>query len=332
MATQATGRFEGVTLSRENLRVDDIHDGRHSLPDRPLMRESIPYCVVLPKEKIAFFTYTWVNKDSMAGAALGIWGPGIGREEPLQLRLPDRAVPSDMNFDDWRIDGFSMRQDLRFGTAEIQWRSPEAEVEFRFEGFHPPYAYSSHKDGSPSYAADDRIEQSGRITGTLRIDGRTIPIDTTGHRDHSWGTRDWGALHYYRWLQAQVGESISVHFWEFYALGERQVRGYVFKDGLMAELTELDFQWQGDERLNQKSYQCTIRDEAGRMTRLDAEVFGVCPLVTDPNFVLNEGASVVTIDGQAGAGWVEMGWPISYLKHVADNGPYGRGLPEAISK
>jgi hypothetical protein len=308
-------------LARPELAVDVVHDGRHVLDDRPLMRESIPYCVVLPEEKIALFTYTWVNRDSVAGAAFGIWGPGVG-VTPIQARLPDRAVPADMNFDAWQIEGFSMRQDLRFQTADVRWESPEATVAFRFEAFHPPYAYSSHRDGCPPYAADDRIEQSGRITGELTIGDRRIAIDTSGHRDHSWGTRDWGALHYYRWIQAQVGDHISVHFWDFYALGRRQLRGYVYKDGIMAEITDLDTEWRGDSRLNQEWYRCAITDALGRHTALEADVFGVYPLVADVNFVLNEGASTMIIDGQAGSGWMEMGWPISYLDHIAQRGVY----------
>lgn len=237
------------------------------------------------------------------------------------MRLPDRPVPRDMNFDDWRIEGFSMRQDLKFQRADVRWESPEATVDFRYEAFHAPYAYSSHAGGCPPYAADDRIEQSGRVTGLLTIGDRRIAIDTSGHRDHSWGTRDWRALHYYRWLQAQVSDRISVHFWEFYALGERQVRGYVFKDGLMAEITDLDVTWQGDAQYNQTAYQCRLRDGAGRETFVQAEVFGVYPLVADTDFVLNEGASLIEIDGQHGSGWMEMGWPMSYLRHIAGK-PY----------
>jgi hypothetical protein len=310
-----------VTLFRPEMAIDPVHDGRHALPDRPLMRESIPYCVVLPEHKIALFTYTWVNKDSVAGAAMGIWGPGVG-DAPIQARLADRPVPRAMGFDDWRIDGFTMRQDLQFRTADVSWESDEASVSFRYEAFHPPYAYSTHKGGCPPYAADDRIEQSGRINGTLRIGDRTIAIDTYGHRDHSWGTRDWGALHFYRWLQAQASGDMSVHFWEFYALGERQLRGYVVKDGLMAEITDLALTWQGDDKLNHKAFQCAITDEAGRQTRVEAEVFGIYPLRADPNFTLNEGASIIHIDGVAGSGWLEMGWPQSYLDHIAANGPY----------
>src|SRR3546814_1467424 len=86
-------------LFRPDSAIDPVNDGRHTLPDRPLMRESIPYCVVMPKEKIALFTYTWVNKDSVAGAAFGVWGPGVGGEA-ITGYLPDRPVPRDMNFED----------------------------------------------------------------------------------------------------------------------------------------------------------------------------------------------------------------------------------------
>src|SRR3546814_7154456 len=74
------GEDMAAKLFRPDSAIDPVNDGRHTLPDRPLMRESIPYCVVMPKEKIALFTYTWVNKDSVAGAAFGVWGPGVGGE------------------------------------------------------------------------------------------------------------------------------------------------------------------------------------------------------------------------------------------------------------
>ncbi|MBF7014376.1 hypothetical protein QUC32_08270 [Novosphingobium resinovorum] len=313
--------FDPAALARPAMAIDPVHDGRHALPDLPLMRESIPYCVVLPEHEIALFTYTWVDKDGMAGAAMGIWGRGLGRA-PIAVRLPDRKVPDTMGFDDWRIDDFTMRQDLSFNRAEISWRSEEAEIAFTYEAFHPPYAYSTHKDGCPSYAADDRIEQSGRVSGTLRIGTRTIDFTGSGHRDHSWGRRDWDALHYYRWFQGQSGDAFSVHFWEFYALGRRQVRGYVYKDAVMAEIATLDVDWQGDSRLDQTAFQCDIVDKLGRATRVEGDVFGVFPLPAAPNFVLNEGAARLTIDGNPGGGWMEMGWPISYLEHVRAAGVY----------
>src|SRR3546814_4983273 len=87
-----------------------------------------------------------------------------------------------MGFDDWRIDGFRMQQDLAFNKAHVRWETPEATVDFDFEAFHPPYAYGSDPRGCPAYCATDRIEQAGRAKGTLRIGDRVIAFDATGHR------------------------------------------------------------------------------------------------------------------------------------------------------
>ena len=308
--------FDNARLSRKTLAVDPAHDGRHRLhADRPLDRESIPIIVNLPEERIAFFTYTWVNSAGEAGAVLAIFGPGIG-DTPIQLKLPDRPVPEDMDFSDWTIEGFSMKQDLKFGHADVSWESEGVSLKFAFDGFHPPYAYSANAEGCPTYCADDRIEQSGRARGRLRLGDRVIDFDATGHRDHSWGTRDWIAFQNYRWFQAQAGTDCSVHFWHLHALGSTKLIGYVFKDALMAEITNLDFTWQHDEAFRQTVLDASLTDEAGRTTTVHVDFFGHYPLVPHPDLVLMEGAGRATIDGREGAGWMEVAWPTAYLDHI----------------
>lgn len=308
--------FEISTLSRPSLSVDAVHDGRHKLrADRPLDRESIPIIVNLPEHGIAFFTYTWVNCQGMAGAVLAIFGPGVGGE-PIQIGLPDRPVPADMDFSDWRIEGFTMKQDLQFGHAEVSWQGEGAAIDFTFDAFHPPYAYSANAEGCPAYCADDRIEQSGRVQGTLTIGDRTIEFDATGHRDHSWGTRDWLAFQNYRWFQGQAGTDCSVHFWHLHALGSTKLLGYVFKDGLMAEVTGLDYTWEHDGDFNHRQLDAVLTDEAGRTTTVTVDFFGHYPLVPHPDLVLMEGAGRALIDGREGAGWMEVAWPTAYLDHI----------------
>jgi hypothetical protein len=306
-------------LFRPGLAIDPVHDGRHALRDDALARESVPYLVHLPDEGIALFTYTWVDRASSAGAALAIFGPGVG-PEPIQLRLADRAVPKDMGFDAWRLDGLEMRQDLKFGAARVRWESLEASVDLAFDAFHPPYAYGSHAQGCPPYAADDRIEQSGRVRGTLALRGRKIAIDTTGHRDHSWGTRDWLAIQHHKWFHGQVGDEVSVHFWQIEALGQTVLRGYAFKDGMLAEATDLDLACSYSAGLTPERFTARVLDEAGRTTTLDGEIYARYALIPHPEFVLKEGPARAQIDGRAGVGWLEQGWPKSYLDHVERSG------------
>lgn len=313
--------YKTSSLYHPDLALDSVHDGRHQLNNHPKARESIPYCVVIPEENIALFTYTWVDADSNAGAALAIYGPGAGAT-PIQQRLADRPVSADMNFDNWIIDGFSMRQDLNFQTAQIAWKNEQIELEFDYEAFHPPYAYSMHKDGCPAYIASNRIEQSGTAKGRLKIGDRTITIDTTAHRDHSWGARDWLVMQHYKWFQGQVGKDVSVHFWHLQALGRTEIRGYVYKDGIQAEITAMEVEVKTDNNLRQESMSASLRDEMGRITSLKGEFFSHYPLIPDPDFVLNEACMVVEIDGKAGVGQLEMAWPKAYLDHIQSNGPY----------
>lgn len=313
--------FDSVKLSRPGLAIDPKHDGRHKLdPSRPLDRESIPFLVHLPEEKIAMFSYTWVNKDSEAGAVIVIFGPGVG-DQPVVAKFDDRKVPLDMDFSDWVIEDFSMRQDLKFGHAEISFKSPGIDLEFSFDAYHPPYAYGSNAAGCPAYCANDRIEQSGRVTGTLVVGDRRITLDTFGHRDHSWGTRDWNAFMNYRWFQGQA-DGISVHFWHLHALGDTSLYGYVCKDGLMAEVVDIEFTWERDDNFNQRRLDAVLTDDAGRTTRVEADFYAHFPLVPDPAVTLTEGAASAKFDGKEGLGWMEVAWPTAYLEHIRSNPLY----------
>lgn len=313
--------FGNVKLSRPGLALDPVHDGRHKLdPSRALDRESIPFLCHIPDQGIAMFTYTWVNKDSEAGAVVVLFGPGIG-DHPVAVKFDDRKVPVDMGFDNWVIEEFSMKQDLKFGKAEISFKSPEVTVEFTFEAYHPPYAYGSNALGCPPYCADDRIEQSGTVKGYLQLGDRRIMLDTFGHRDHSWGTRDWHAFMNYRWFQGQA-EGMSVHFWHLHALGDTSLYGYVFKDGLMAEVVDIDYSWERDERFNQTRLDAVLTDDAGRKTKVEADFYAHFPLIPDPAVTLTEAPARARFDGVEGLGWMEVAWPTAYLEHVRANPLY----------
>jgi hypothetical protein len=313
--------FHNSVLAEPEMAIDSVHDGRHDLPNVAHGRESIPYIVVLPEHKIAFFTYTWVSAAGEAGAALAVFGPGVGTA-PIQQRLADRPVPQDMNFDNWQIEGFSMKQDLKFDLAHLRWETPEATVDFSFEAYHPPYSYGADPRGCPAYCATDRVEQAGKVKGTLRLGDREIAFEGTGHRDHSWGTRDWIPFQQYEWFVGQVGTETSVHFWRFNALGKEHIRGYVFKDGLMSRVDTVKVDVRYDDQFWQTGYIADIVDAAGRATRVETEVFGCYTLVPHPELSLNESGGAAKIDGKAGVGWMECAWPTSYLAHIRANGPY----------
>lgn len=316
--------FDTVELTRPDLTVSAENDGRHKLdPRNPQDRESIPVIVHLPEEGIAFFTYTWVNSAGEAGAAISLFGPGVGPEQ-IMIGLPDRKVLDTMDFSGWKIDDFEMEQDLAFRKARFRFHNDRIELDFTFDGAHPPYAYGATAGGCPAYCATDRIEQSGRAWGRVVIDGRETTFDTTGHRDHSWGVRDWKAMQNYRWFQSQAGPDTAVHFWHLNALGETRLMGYVLKGGLMAEVTDVVVEIDFDDRFIQQKLAATVTDEAGRITQVSADFYAHGVLIPAPELTLNESAARVVIDGKPGVGWLEHAWPSDYLAHIRANPSYAK--------
>ncbi len=308
-------KYEDIALSQPNMVVDTIHDGRHQLDAIEFARESIPYTLHIPELQIAAFTYTWVNAPGEAGAAIALFGPGVG-SEPFQQRMADRPVSDEMNFSDWRIDSFHMSQDLQFRSAEVSWQTPDAGIEFTFEAIHPPYAYGSHVDGCPDFCAVDRIEQSGRVTGKIRLGGKVTTFETLGHRDHSWGCRQWRAFQFYHWFEGKSADgSIVVHFWRYLAYGVENIRGYVVKACKMAQIVSVETNITYDN-LWQQGIELIVMDDLGRRTHVNADFYARHPLVPAPEIELREAAGKASYDGKTGLAWLEVGWPSTYLNNI----------------
>lgn len=317
--------FDAFRLTRPDLIAKPEDDGRHPLDSaKPRDRESIPYVVSVPEEGLSFFSYTWINSANEAGAYLSVFGPAVG-PEPLSFRMEDRVVDPAMDFSEWKIDGFEMNHDLRFKDATCRFKNDKVDLDFDFTAFHPAYHYGAHKDGCPIYCATDRTEQSGWVKGQLKVGGKTYDLDTGGHRDHSWGSRDWLAfLPGYRWFVGQVGTDTSLHFWDLNCLGKPALRGYVAKDGLMAEITDLELDWELDSNFLLKGMVGTITDEAGRKTTLKTEQFSYSVMPPCPEVTLIESGARIWVDGREGIGWTEFAWSSSYLEHCRSIPEYGQ--------
>lgn len=59
-------------------------------------------------------------------------------------------------------------------------------VDLRFEALEAPVALRS---GAPPYPRAHHFDQTGRVTGTVRLDGEQIDVDCYAMRDRSWGRR-----------------------------------------------------------------------------------------------------------------------------------------------
>jgi hypothetical protein len=296
---------------------DLIHGSRHRLvKGDPLSRESLAFMLQLPEAGIAAAIYTWVNGLGLAGSALTVFGPGVDGGTRSE-HVDGIEVSDETGFDHWSVGAMRVTVTEPMRSAVVEFAGEQLGLEYRFDGTHPAYLYSTHPDGAPSFFADDRYEQSGRVTGHLRVGDRVFDIDTTAHRDHSWGTRDWGAVQHYKWIVSEAGPDIAVHVFDIQALGRRYLRGYVYKDGLMAEVRDADCTFTHDERWWQTSVAATIVDSAGRTTDFASETFASARVKHGSDLTAIETGMTVAIDSRPGVGHVEMAWQTNYLKHIA---------------
>ncbi|MHB8692786.1 MAG: DUF7064 domain-containing protein [Solirubrobacteraceae bacterium] len=301
--------------------MDPADDARHTLEEKPHARESLAFVVGIPSEQVAFIAYTWVGAESKAGCALAVFGPGVG-SDPVFEHADGIDVPRDMGFDAWEVGPMTVRHGTPLVSAEIAFAGERASVSYAFDGMHDAYNYAQSSGGCPWYLADDRFEQSGWVKGTLTIGSRTIAFDQTGHRDHSWGTRNWGAIQHWKWLWAQTPAGSAVHIIETIGLGDRKVIGYVHKDGEMAGVTGLrGANYDLDAQIMHSRYSGTLTDDAGRETTMTYTGHSNFVFPVSPEATMHEVACTATIDGVDGIGHVEMGWPRDYLERAqADPG------------
>jgi hypothetical protein len=295
--------------------LDPIHDNRHKLGSGPLARESLAYLLQLPEEGVAGIVYTWVNGEGKAGCAVTLFGPGIG-PEPLIESFDGIAVPAEMDFFDWRVAGLQLRLGTLLETAHIRYQSDKFEIDFHFTASQPAYAYSSHKGGCPQWIAHDRFEQQGTQSGSIRFAGKEIALRGYTQRDHSWGTRDWGVNQHWKWIHAQAGPELSVHFWKLESMGQTLIRGYVDKNGHIAQVVDVDIDFEMNDDMTTRVVNADIVDTAGRSTRFQGVPSATFYLSPDPMITLFESPISAFIDGQPGGGCCEVMWTNSLINYV----------------
>jgi len=180
-------------------------------------------------------------------------------------------------------------------------------------GLHAPFSWHDGRDGCPPWAADDRFEQSVRTQGAFSADGRSVEFESMGHRDHSWGTRDWRPLQHWKWINAATldGE-VTLHGWISYALGDRQVNGYVNRGGDVQPIVSAEATAELDEQFMHTAVTGTFTTAGGDNVELAATSVAGTP-IRARHLQLNEVACEATLGGAPAVAHIELGWPQSYI-------------------
>jgi hypothetical protein len=272
--------------------------------------------MIMPDEELGFQAYLYISGNGKAGFNVVVWGSDPGKQA-LDLAAAD--IPDGMDLDAFSFEGLTLTQPILRRTAKLEYQSSKVKLEFEFAALYDPFSYRQNPDGLPAWFAINRFEQTGWVTGFLEFGGRRIEWNRVGHRDHSWGARNWGVPHHWKWFIAYTpdGQRI-VNGWIWIAKGEWGFGGYVVRDGEMLPVSHIEHRAEYTDDMLQRRLQADLHDSRGRVTRLEMESFGVVKLPTNDKLdtIIYEAACNVSIDGYAGAGQFETHWPKNYLEHL----------------
>lgn len=138
--------------------------------------------------------------------------------------------------------------DIRLPNG-IHYQCLEAQHRYRIR-FDDPDADEIHVDleftsvAAPHYLGAHHLDQPGRYTGTIQLRGETIPVDSYGFRDRSWGPRSQLGVGLsssaarnggYSYATASANDAFHTITMDF-GNGCNSIHGYLIRDGEWAKL------------------------------------------------------------------------------------------------
>ncbi|HEY1974071.1 MAG TPA: hypothetical protein VGH89_39400 [Pseudonocardia sp.] len=277
----------------------------------PFARESLLLTAPIPAEQLLVFLYLWREGGTKWGRFVFVGGPDMDR--PLFLSHAEDATFSGADLRDFEVDGLRWRQPEPLRTAEVGFAGEGLELAVRFEGIHPPFSWHDNADGCPDWVAHNRYEQSGLTSGELTLHGRRVEFAAAGHRDHSWGSRNWNMLQNWKWMNAATPDgSTSLHAMIMSAKGETLINGYLNIDGVVSPIVTAQAHAELDDRMVHRAVTGRFTDQAGREMSLECEYAAGWSMPIQ-HLLLNEIGMAGTLNGRPAVAHVELGWPADYV-------------------
>ena len=306
--------------------------------------ESYYFNFVDPDSKIAIFTRMgWRPGDGWADALHVVYLGGdrvaftYGRrniEEDLSqydgdLSVGNLTLGCESPFDHWTIQYDGPAQDIADAAILLE-RS-----KLRPEGWFKPAHLNMKLDFKalfpPHYAADGdhgHFEQTGEVSGDIKIGDETFTVRGHGVRDKSWGPRDWGAgesankgssdsstpsvandgpTPFVNWFSMNFGADLAMGGSCFRHLdGQLRGSGWIQIEGDTEDLKDVTItsEYQSDSILH-TSVVLTGKTAGGKPIRVNGKVLTICPTkVPMPGGAtfINEGLAEFECDGKIGYG------------------------------
>ncbi len=287
------------------------------------------------------YYFAWFGEEGSGITRVGI-RPNEGTKDVLVVAFPPgggiaigrHKEPQAQNTDDIRVAGASYECMEPLTRWRVRYdgpltRLPEPRVLLGEPGPHetidfsldlemrtstpPAEAVLSGDHSAFERVATGHFEQSGSFVGT--IDGR--PFAGRGHRDKSWGVRDWSAPDMWRWFAMPFGDDLVVNV-VIVSMGGREVRGgWALREGAVRAVSDIELTTQtGPDGRAHTALDLSFDVEGTGRMEVHADVLEIAPLPLSSGeraTLVNEGlARFTTSDGRECLGIAE------YLHQLQD--------------
>jgi hypothetical protein len=178
--------------------VPSSDENYHNPTPKPDWKESYYFQFYDPKTKVCAFFYISAypnvpKRDYLVALLL---------DGETDIYLNTRTTPGKLDaLDDGK---------LRFEIIEpnqlwkIHFNDGKRFASLEFTGRFDPFAYDSQQSYLKNVLEQEHYEQGCFVEGSIQLaSGTEYQIDCYGHRDHSWGLRDYAAINEWNWVAAQ---------------------------------------------------------------------------------------------------------------------------------
>ncbi len=276
--------------------LNHLHDMGRNGRD-PLWRESYYFCMHDPETGYSLITTIGMlpNKGRTAGFVM-LMRDGkvkflrpfveIGRPHFTDLTAGVRGLS-------YRVEGIGWN--LRF-------RGHELKFDIQFEPLNQAYPYiTTNSDKRFERLGDQHLEQFGTFHGRICFKGHLIEFGPClGHRDHSWGIRDWIGIDKYRLFSLAFSEDLCTNAWVIWQGGKRTVKGSVFNGVRNVPVRNVRI-----EGPSHKQVELKIEDRSGVTHLINSSLIGGASF-TPPGCVIHETIGSATYGHMNGHGLVEF--------------------------
>jgi len=289
------------------IELDDIchinkQASRVGVFDDPLWRESYYFNMTDQGSGISLITTIGLlpNKERITGCIfLFKDGKTIFIKPLIQNRKP---VFNDSSFELKRL-----KYSITGTNWKVEYRNGTDMIDLLFTPINKVYPYIvGRSDDVFERIGSQHLEQSGIFEGTIKIKGGEISIGPCfGHRDHSWGIRDWAAVDKYKLFCCAFSNNFAINLWTG-ILGRKEfLKGYVFDGARNSKIVECNVQSLYDEGgLEPREAVIHIKDEKRREFQISCVVVASIPIPFKRS-IMYETIAWMQVDGKVGYGLLE---------------------------